>query len=545
MTQIGKLFAAALISTSALLLATTPGVAKGSEKASFVKIDSGPIQGVSINGVDSFLGIPYAAPPVGALRWRPPQPPEHWDFIRPTVRFRGTCPQTKRLGAFANASDTEDCLYLNVYTDRQSNSGKFNPNKKKPVMVWIYGGGLTVGASNDYDGTLLAKNDVVVVTVNYRLGILGFFSHPAFPSAEQFSNYGFMDQQYALQWVKRNIAAFGGDPNNVTIFGESSGGHSVMAQIVSPAAKGLFHKAISQSGAATAIKFPPNGGTPEVPAIGAWRPLSETLRLGTGFANAAGCTDQSMSCLRSLSVRQILDVQAPYTITAGIVDGRIIPLPFQDAITSGRFNHVPFINGTNLDEWRWSAASSEINNGVMTAQGYVTAMQSFYGPALAARVMTEYPISAYSSPALAYGSATTDSLMACPQRKMNQLMSEKVPVYGFEFADRTAPSYLAPVSFDLGAAHTFEIQYLFPYFNGGSGTPRRLNDAQERLSKTMIYYWTGLARAPVGKEPVLGGWDKYRSDRDNYLSFQLPGPRVTTTFANYHKCAFWDATGIY
>ncbi len=198
-------------------------------------MSSGDVQGLAVNGVGQFLGIPYAAPPAGGLRWRPPQEPAASKETRETTKFGGTCAQQQR-GVFAAPSNTEDCLYLNVYTPE----AKPQANAKRPVMVWFYGGGLFSGESNDYDGSKLAsRGGVIVVTLNFRVGALGFLSHPAINAeGHPFANYGIMDQQFALRWVQRNIAAFGGDPQNVTIFGQSGGGTAVMANLQSPLSKG-------------------------------------------------------------------------------------------------------------------------------------------------------------------------------------------------------------------------------------------------------------------------------------------------------------------
>ena len=213
----------------------------------------GPVQGFVRNGVGSFLGTPYAAPPVGELRWRPPQPVEHWRALRDATRFASTCPQVTELGAFAGpGSINEDCLYLNVFTSNLAHNGKRNP-----VIVWIHGGGNVDGESSDYDGSKLATggpngSPTVVVTMNYRLGLFGFLAHPALDSERHpFGNYGVLDQQAVLRWVQRNIEAFGGDPGRFTLGGQSAGAIDTGASMLSPLATGLFHRAIFQSAPAT------------------------------------------------------------------------------------------------------------------------------------------------------------------------------------------------------------------------------------------------------------------------------------------------------
>ena len=263
-------YAIAAVLTGALLGTSTLAVAHSSSRSTHtgvVQTTNGPIRGVRENGISVFLGIPYAAPPVGSLRWRPPQSPQRWRHTLDTNAFAKTCAQSNTLGVFAAASTDEDCLYLNVFAPDQdsghgvphgwgknafghNHGGGHGRKNGLPVMVWIHGGGHFDGESNDYDGRKLATDgDVVVVSINYRLNVFGFLSHPALDSERHtFGNYGFMDQQFALKWVQRNIAKFGGDPRNVTIFGESAGGGSVFAAMASPTAKGLFQKAIAESG---------------------------------------------------------------------------------------------------------------------------------------------------------------------------------------------------------------------------------------------------------------------------------------------------------
>src|SRR5271169_5398989 len=203
---------------------------------------NGPVRGLANGAVDEFLGIPYAAPPVGALRWQPPQPAASWSGVRDATQFAPHCPQSA--SPFGQASTSEDCLFLNVFTPSRQQHGSGHP-----VMVWIHGGALVTGESNDYDPAGLVADGVTVVTINYRIGALGFLAHPALADAKgQSGDYGLMDQQAALRWVQRNIASFGGNPHHVTIFGESAGGLSTLSQVASPQAKGLFEKAIVESG---------------------------------------------------------------------------------------------------------------------------------------------------------------------------------------------------------------------------------------------------------------------------------------------------------
>jgi para-nitrobenzyl esterase len=281
MTRYQKLFA-----TFMLLAATAlPGVV--ALAAPTVNTTEGSVTGFVKDGVNTFLGIPYAAPPVGDLRWRPPEPPKPYALLDAT-KFRNTCPQVTTLGPFAGpASTTEDCLYLNVFTTGTGSS--------KPVIVWIHGGGNVTGETNDYDGSKLATGGrfgtpTVVVTINYRLGLFGFLSQEDLNAeGHLWGNYGILDQQAALRWVQANIAAFGGDPNNVTLGGQSAGSIDTTANQLSPLAEGLFHRAINQS-------LPISNQYFQTPPV--------ALSQGNDFAAAAGCSDAA--CLRSLSTARIL-----------------------------------------------------------------------------------------------------------------------------------------------------------------------------------------------------------------------------------------------
>jgi para-nitrobenzyl esterase len=292
------------------LLSAAPGISppvKAAEQGGpIVRTTEGPVQGLTHNGMSVYLGIPYAAPPAGALRWQPPQPRAAWTQTLDATKFGPTCPQITELGVFAGpVSVTEDCLYLNVFAPQAAAA---SGTKKLPVLVWIHGGGLFDGESNDYDPTALVKGGpagpTVVVTINYRLGLLGYLGHPALDAeGHDFGNYGLMDQQAALRWVQQNIAAFGGDPGNVTVGGQSAGSTSTAALVISPASAGLFHRAIFESGPLLTVA-----------------PLELAEQRGSKVAAAAGCGEEvngaAASCLRALSVQKILSLQgtAPRTV---------------------------------------------------------------------------------------------------------------------------------------------------------------------------------------------------------------------------------------
>src|SRR6516164_5752942 len=329
------LFAVSSVSVAATVLAVGTGGAFASPASDgtnpIVRTDDGFVRGMAAGTVDEFLGLPYAAPPTGNLRWRPPAPPAAWDGVRDATQFGPSCPQVldpKLNPELPPGAISEDCLYLNVYAPPPS----MNDQGGRPVLVWIHGGGLVQDGARDYDGSKLAADGIVVVTINYRLGALGFLAHPALASHGAAGNYGLMDQQAALRWVQRNIGRFGGDPGNVTIAGQSAGGLSVLAQMVSPGARGLFQRAIVQSGT-----FALNQ-----------RPLATAEAAGQTFATAVGCPDQTAACLRNAPVSALVSNFG--TEIPGVVDGSVLTQPIGTALASGQFARVPVINGITHDE---------------------------------------------------------------------------------------------------------------------------------------------------------------------------------------------------
>src|SRR5580658_4926546 len=344
--------------TLGALIAAAPAVSAGTLSGSATNgpvagTANGAVRGLAEGAVNDFLGIPYAAPPVGALRWRPPQPAASWSGIRDATKFAPHCPQLA--SPFGQASTSEDCLFLNVFTPSQQ-----KPDSPHPVMVWIHGGALVTGESDDYNPAKLVEDGVTVVTINYRLGALGFMAHPALADANgQSGDYGLMDQQAALRWVQRNIASFGGDPRNVTIFGESAGGLSVLSQVASPQAKGLFEKAIAESGSYNLTQTS----------------LASAETAGEAFATTAGCASQTAACLRSLPVSTILADQDASGYTPNI-NSEVLPQSLGTAFATGDFNRVPIINGTNHDEWRLFVALSELEGNPVTAANYQAMISS-------------------------------------------------------------------------------------------------------------------------------------------------------------------------
>ena len=490
-----------------------------------------------------FLGMRYAQPVTGSLRWRPPQPVVPAVNTQDATQFGNHCPQIFSAGG--NATLTEDCLFLNVFTPNRGGEDNRrgdddrggDDTDARPVMVWIHGGSFLVGESNDFNAIKLVRRGVVVVTINYRLGALGLLAHPALTgeSPDQISgNYTIGDQQAALKWVRRNIRAFGGNPENVTLFGESAGGLSTLVNLVSPTASGLFHRAIVESGAYALVQ----------------PTLAHGEANGIIFANAVGCNQPNSAdvliCLRSLPVSTILANQ----ILTGKpkVDGKILTQSVLTALGSGQFNRVPLMNGTNHDEGNFFVAGDfDLNGGPVTASTYETAIATITAdPAHAPLIAPHYQVPAqFPSFDQGVGAVETDAGFACPARFADELASPFVRTFAYEFSDEKAPqNYLRPVSFPYGATHTSELQYIFPFANpSGVGlnlaqTP--LDSEQEKLSDRMVGYWTEFARSGNPNGHGQPFWPRFHRDRQVMLSLVEPNPTSETNFVTAHQCDFWD-----
>jgi para-nitrobenzyl esterase len=507
--------------------------ASGSGAAPIVTTTDGAVRGTAGPGGDAFLGLPYAAPPTGDLRWRPPQPPAHWRGVRDATSFAPSCPQNPTANPFLPPGlMSEDCLYLNVYTPppRRSDEGG------RPVLVWIHGGGLTQDGSRNYDPTTLAADGVVVVTINYRLGALGFLAHPALAARPggPAGNYGLMDQQAALRWVQANIRRFDGNPHNVTIAGESAGGLSVLAQMVSPGSRGLFQKAIIQSGA-----FALNQ-----------QPLAAAETAGEAFAAKAGCSDQTAACLRKLPVADL--VNTPFVGIPGVVDGQVLTEPIGTALAAGRFARVPVLDGTNHDEERifvsfGRAISGGTNVAIpdqpVTASNYQTDIAAVLAvpAARAAAIAAQYPPAAYPSATVAFSTLVGDASFACPALQLDSLTAKRVPTFGYEFNDAAAPQIFVPSLVPPAVAtHGSELQYLFELPN--APVPGTLNAGQQALADSMQAAWANFA-ASGNPATMAVSWPAFgHADRGSLLSLVPPQPQLETDFAASHHCSFWAAS---
>ena len=535
------------------LCASWPGVtaAQTTEKklSPVVETKEGPVQGFISNGVTAFLGVPYAEPPVGNLRWRPPKDPAPWTNVRKATEFAPICALITTLGVFSGApNNNEDCLYLNIFTP------DLNPSARLPVIVWIHGGGNVDGETPGYDGGKLAsQGKTVVVTMEYRLNLMGFLAHPALDNeGHLFGNYGILDQQAVLKWVERNIARFGGDKDNVTVGGQSAGAVDTGIHMLSPLATGLFHRGICQS-------FCPAFTLPTKAAAEA---------TGVAFAEAAGCGSGTgpdvAQCLRNLTAARIEELagtastQGKFISGRGLVDGQIIPDQPLTLFANGRFNHVPLMNGNTADETNFGLAITEYfsntDNALRTpptAEQYQNYVNTTYAPpaypdGTAAKVLAVYPLSAFKSPQLAWDRVGTDSGI-CNQRRLDKILAPQIPVYAYEFADKTAPFFFPDMpGMEALAYHTADIQYLFPLWHGGPlGIPHPLNRQQTMLSDQLVSAWANFARTGNPNGSGNNPWPRYTGSADApaWLIQDLPGLSTLTDaqYAARRHCDFWDS----
>ena len=500
-----------------------------------VKIDTGVIVGVDQMGVRAWLGVPYAAPPVGDLRWKRPERAAPWDAPFDAVQTGIQCPQTFSIGG---PGGSEDCLFVNVWSPRGA--------KQRPVMVWLHGGAFIFGSGGDsyYSGRHLAETfDVVVVTVNYRLGALGFMAHPALtgedPAYRSSGNYGLEDQHAALEWVQRNIEQFGGDKAKVLLFGESAGGFSTCAHYVSPASAGLFHAAIAESGLC--------GSKIEEPTLA----IAEAAGLKTGEKLGCPGTGPSVAaCMRAKSMDELLDATeitppnmqppgGPFYVggenvlsTIPNVDGVVMPTSLRAAFTAGNFEKRPLILGTNRDEgtlFHSSFFAMEVTNETE----YRAAIERRFGAANVDAILAHYPLANFPTPNRAIAEVTGDAFFVCPTRHSARGAARAgAPIYLYSFDRVPEQAFLA----DLGVFHSMEIPFVFGTdgtfplgFAGASGAP--VADAVQQM-------WTRFAETG---EPGPA-WPRYDEAGDQFLKIDAP---VSTGVAlKAAPCTFWDSLAL-
>ncbi|ROM50793.1 carboxylesterase/lipase family protein [Pseudomonas rhodesiae] len=489
-----------------------------------VETNKGLVVGVKSENIIEFKGIPFAEPPVGQLRWMPPKDMSAWDKPLIADKFHDVCATNLSLGGFALTSKTEDCLYLNVFTPPKLHK----VSAKLPVMVWIHGGGLGTGSGNDYDATRLVAKNVIVVTMNYRVGVFGFFSHPAINAEDHPNvNYGIMDQQAVLRWVHQNIDRFGGDPGNVTLFGQSAGGHSVLAQIVSPTANNLFQKAIVSSGSYSLIQ----------PSVEESSALGEQIAVNVGCGALTG--KEAAACLRGLPSDMLLEKLPTNFVSDQVTtDGSIIPLQFSDAFKEGRFNRVTIINGFNSNEGTFFAALSMLKTGrPINYQDYLIGLKVFLGANIGEKLFAvANPLRNSKDLGVEFASFFGRAKFICPTPIISSWLSKYVPVYEYEFADMTAPSFLPAISLSYKASHTSEIQYIFKGFHGASGKVSELNKDQLNLSSRMVDYWVNFSRTGNPNDQNTNTWVPFDSKDESTMLFSTIHSRMITNVSEKYEC---------
>jgi para-nitrobenzyl esterase len=516
----GALAAGALVGGSTLAGLTPAGASAAlpAARGPVALTHSGAVRGKTAGGISEFLGIPYAAPPTGKLRWHAPEPAARWRGIRAATAFGPHCPQP---GGATGTS--ENCLFLNVFTrPGASRAGR-------PVMVWIHGGALVTGASDSYNPASLVKDGVTVVTINYRLGALGFLADSALASrGGAAGNYGLMDQQAALRWVRANISRFGGNPRNVTLFGESAGGLSTLSQLVSPGAAGLFQRAIIESGS-----YNPTQAS-----------LASAETAGATYAAKVGCGSQpspaaTAACLRAVPASTLVADENAGGYTPDL-DGLVLRQSIVTALRSGQFHRVPVVMGTNHDEWRLFVALAQLEGGpVVTAANYQAQIQATLGvsAAVAAQIVAQYPVASFASAPIAIGAVGTDAIFACNSLNEVSLMSKFTRTFAYEFNDENAPQAGFPnVGFPLGADHASELQYVFDPFPPATSA---LSAAQRVLSAQMKAYWTSQAKHGNPATRGQPAWPLFTAGAQRMLNLDEPRPALETRFSAEHHCSFW------
>ncbi len=494
-----------------------------------VAISTGLLKGVEENGSHAFKGIPYAAPPVGDLRWMPPQPVAPWAGVREAIAFSSPCPQSP--ASTGNLSDveykgTEDCLYLNVWTPAARQAGD-----RLPVMFFIHGGGNFVGSSDEsidfvvntsggpawYDGSRIAsRGNVIVVTINYRLGPLGFISHPDMAPGSS-GNFGMLDQVQALQWVQQNIEAFGGDTGRVMIFGQSGGAYDVCAQLTSPLALGLFSRAMMQSG--VCYLHP--------------KPLIEQYT--ADLLQELGCSvaPDVTQCLRSVPAENLILAQSAQPKGLGsftfhpFVDGDFALDQPLTVLARGEHNRVPFVIGSNAAEYAYRFET------VTTELAYRAQVAQLVGPAYVEPVLQLYPVSDYASPREAVVQVMSDRNITCSARRIARQVSavQSEPVYRYHFRRiLTAPERQAD-----GAYHSSELLYVFQHMDG---VYFAVDDHDRVVEANMLTYWTRFAADGDPNAANMPFWLEYDPATDPYQILDV-NPAGGLQLSE-EKCDFWD-----
>jgi para-nitrobenzyl esterase len=496
-----------------------PGSASG---PGIVAVDTGVLAGAQEGGTYAYKGIPYAAPPIGELRWKPPTPPACFSGMRDATGFGYVCMQEDASGTPVGS---EDCLTLNVWTP------KATPSATLPVLFFIHGGSEVEGSSSlkavgidVYDGAALAAHGAVVVTINYRLGPLGFLAHPGLDAEDPHGasgNYGLLDAIAALKWVQRNIGAFGGDPGHVMVFGQSAGGVNTCALLGSPLSAGLFSSAMALSGGCTA-----------------WpRPTAETV--GAMLAKNVGCEgDDVVACMRKKSAGAVIaalprEYRAGGVAYAPVIDGWVLGQAPFDAITTGQHHHMPLILGTTVDEMT-TLVRHFAPQPIADDAAYLDALHTYFGAAIGDQVAKAYPSSQFPDPEHAFVQATTDATFVCPARSAARLLaatqSDPVRRYSFAHAFPTGP--LAPYR----AGHSLDLFFAFghPDYQGYSASPEEHQLAEQLMGYVIRFAATGDPNG--GDAPDWPAYDP-KTDLDLRVDIGL-GPE---SGLRQPACDAWDA----
>ncbi len=496
-----------------------------------VETEYGPVRGKKAGEVYAFLGIPFAKPPLGDLRWRPPENPDHWISVLDADEFPPACPQKKfEMGepdSLAEIIGVEDCLYLNVWTSGVEDA-------LRPVLVFIHGGGNQAGSTSSfqagariYDGAALAHvGNQVVVTLQYRLGALGFLVHPSLAeeSAESISgNYGLLDQILALNWIQNNIDRFGGDRRRVMLFGESGGAVDVSLLLTSPLAAGLFQRALIQSGAPVAKKY------------------ADAESLGIAYAQRRGCGndgEKTINCLRHLPADSfVVDLEHPFENGVasqrwgGVVDGRVLPMQPLDALAAGNFNHVPLIVGSNADE-----TSITVPAGITPAMTKAFFRLLVYGSSYDRLLALYPPGSANLQAREAFIQATTDAQFTAGARRIAReaALNQQEPVWRYFFSHS-----LSGISGRYGAYHGLELFFVFQTIDSTTyGRDGKLSAADRTVKRMMLKYWSHFAASGDPNGVGLVEWPEYDPQTDDYLNINASA--FSSTDLRKEKCDFWD-----
>ncbi|WP_394244498.1 carboxylesterase/lipase family protein [Halopseudomonas laoshanensis] len=535
--------------TAALILVTLSGCFSGGGGGSSaspapepvpdplrITTTEGDIQGIEIESMRVFRGIPYAQPPVGELRFANTLAAEPREAVLElSDAFGNMCPQTNI--TTRQVQGDEDCLFLNVYAPAEADD--------LPVMVWIHGGAFVFGnGGGEYDPTRLVAEDIVVVTLNYRLGNLGFLAHPELE--DDAGNFALMDQQQALRWVKENIAEFGGNPDNVTLFGESAGGHSVMSHIVSPraSAENLFQRAIVQSGSYAPFQ----------------QPKAVAQAQGQQIATALGCSDpaSTASCLRSASVTDLLALQGSQGIPAVNSEDDLLPKSIMQALAEQDFNtDLDVMIGSNQDEGTLFVALDELSGGPLEDLGeavYRQRVNDFFAPYQSQvpydseQIATDY-LALYQNAdrplSQALSAIWTEFTFACNSSlHAATFAAAQMNTFQYWFRDEDAPYTLVPpqvIQFEMGASHASEIPYVL--YPEQLMRDRHTGDEQQldSLAAEMVDYWTSFARtgSPDTADGVAAAWPQAASGE--LLQLDVPSAEALASgdFTDYHRCSYW------